>query len=72
MESTLKFQRGDIYFIRLDSSTGSEQSGTRPAVAVAPEEADKLVASLEESGERAYRIGQVAKTGEDGERLVLL
>ena len=40
--------------------------------AVAPEEADKLVASLEESGEKAYRIGQVAKTGEDGERLVLL
>ena len=32
MESTLKFQRGDIYFIRLDRSTGSEQSGTRPAV----------------------------------------
>ena len=32
MESTLKFQRGDIYFIRLDSSTGSEHSGTRPAV----------------------------------------
>ena len=32
MESTLKFQRGDIYFIRLDSSIGSEQSGTRPAV----------------------------------------
>ena len=32
MESTLKFQRGDIYFVRLDSSTGSEQSGTRPAV----------------------------------------
>ena len=40
--------------------------------AVAPEEADKLVATLEESGEKAYRIGQVAKTGEDGERLVLL
>ncbi|MEI3405184.1 MAG: AIR synthase-related protein [Christensenellales bacterium] len=40
--------------------------------AVAPEEADKLVASLEENGEKAYRIGQVAKTGEDGERLVLL
>lgn len=40
--------------------------------AVAPEEADKLMASLEESGEKAYRIGQVAKTGEDGERLVLL
>ena len=32
MESTLKFQRGDIYFVRLDSRTGSEQSGTRPAV----------------------------------------
>ena len=32
MESTLKFQRGDIYFVRLDNSTGSEQSGTRPAV----------------------------------------
>ena len=32
MESTLKFQRGNIYFIRLDSSTGSEQSETRPAV----------------------------------------
>ena len=31
MESTLKFQRGDIYFIRLGSGTGSEQSGTRPA-----------------------------------------
>ena len=28
MESTLKFQRGDIYFIRLGSGTGSEQSGT--------------------------------------------
>ena len=27
MESTLKFQRGDIYFVRLDSSTGSEQNG---------------------------------------------
>ena len=32
MESTLKFQRGDIYFVRFDSGTGSEQSGTRPAV----------------------------------------
>ena len=32
MESTLKFQRGDIYFIRLDRRAGSEQSGTRPAV----------------------------------------
>ena len=32
MESTLKFQRGDIYFVRLDNHTGSEQSGTRPAV----------------------------------------
>ena len=32
MESTLKFQRGDIYFVRFDGGTGSEQSGTRPAV----------------------------------------
>lgn len=32
MESTLKFQRGDIYFVRLDNRMGSEQSGTRPAV----------------------------------------
>ena len=32
MESTLKFHRGDIYFVLLDNSTGSEQSGTRPAV----------------------------------------
>lgn len=32
MESTLKFQRGDIYFVRLDNRTGSEQGGTRPAV----------------------------------------
>ena len=32
MESTLKFQRGDTYFVRLDNRTGSEQSGTRPAV----------------------------------------
>ena len=32
MESTLKCQRGDIYFVRLDNRTGSEQSGTRPAV----------------------------------------
>ena len=32
MEYTLKFQRGDIYFVRLDNRTGSEQSGTRPAV----------------------------------------
>ncbi len=27
-----KFQRGDIYFTRFDSATGSEQSGNRPAV----------------------------------------
>ena len=32
MESTLKFQRGDIYFVRLDNRTGSEQSGTRTVV----------------------------------------
>ncbi len=39
--------------------------------AVRPEEADKLMAVLEENGEKAYRIGTVEKTGEDGERLVL-
>ena len=32
MQQNWKFQRGDIYFVRLDSSTGSEQNGTRPAV----------------------------------------
>lgn len=40
--------------------------------AVKEEEADKLVATLEEQGEEAYRIGRVAKTAADGERLVLL
>ena len=40
--------------------------------AVKAEEADKLIATLEAQGEKAYRIGRVAKTGEDGERLVLL
>ena len=39
--------------------------------AVSAQEADVLMASLEASGERAYRIGRVVKTGEDGERLVL-
>ena len=39
--------------------------------AVSAQEADALMASLEASGERAYRIGRVVKTGEDGERLVL-
>ena len=40
--------------------------------AVAADEADALMASLAESGEQACRIGRVAKTGESGERLVLL
>ena len=39
--------------------------------AVSAQEADALMASLEASGEQAYRIGRVVKTGEDGERLVL-
>ncbi len=39
--------------------------------AVSAQEADALIASLEASGEQAYRIGCVVKTGEDGERLVL-
>ena len=40
--------------------------------AVRPEQADALIAALEASGEAAYRIGSVEKTGADGERLVLL
>ena len=40
--------------------------------AVAADEADALMASLAASGEQAYRIGRVARTGESGERLVLL
>ena len=40
--------------------------------AVAADEADALMASLAQSGEQAYHIGRVAKTGESGERLVLL
>lgn len=39
--------------------------------AVDAADADKVIAALEESGEQAYRIGQVAAIGEDGERLVL-
>lgn len=46
--------------------------GVGMVFAVKAEEADKLIATLEAQGERAYRIGRVAKTGEDGERLVLL
>lgn len=39
--------------------------------AAAPQEADALIASLTASGEAAYRIGVVGRTGADGERLVL-
>ena len=46
--------------------------GVGMVFAVKAEEADKLIATLETQGEKAYRIGRVAKTGEDGERLVLL
>ena len=46
--------------------------GVGMVFAVKAEEADKLIATLEAHGEKAYRIGRVAKTGEDGERLVLL
>ena len=45
--------------------------GIGMAFAVSAQEADALMASLEASGEQAYRIGRVVKTGEDGERLVL-
>ena len=46
--------------------------GVGMVFAVKADEADKLIATLEAQGEKAYRIGRVAKTGEDGERLVLL
>jgi phosphoribosylaminoimidazole (AIR) synthetase len=39
--------------------------------AVKVEEAEAVIKCLEEHGEKAYLIGQVVKTGEDGERLVL-
>ena len=32
MEPTWKFQRGDIYFVRLELGIGSEQNGVRPVV----------------------------------------
>ena len=39
--------------------------------AVDASEADAVIAALTACGESAYRIGEVGKTGEDGERLVL-
>lgn len=39
--------------------------------AVAPDQADVLMASLRQSGEQAYRIGSVQPIASDGERLVL-
>ena len=39
--------------------------------AVDAAEADAVIAALAACGEQAYRIGEVGKTGEDGERLVL-
>ena len=32
MESNWKFQRGDIYFVKLEAGVGSEQNGARPVV----------------------------------------
>ena len=49
-----------------------ESEGHLKQINILEEEADKLVATLEEQGEKAYRIGRVAKTAADGERLVLL
>ena len=40
--------------------------------AVSEDDVPALMASLEQSGEAAYRIGRVARIGADGERLVLL
>ena len=39
--------------------------------AVDAAEADAVIAALTACGESAYRIGEVGRTGEDGERLVL-
>ena len=39
--------------------------------AVDASESDAVIAALTACGESAYRIGEVGKTGEDGERLVL-
>ena len=39
--------------------------------AVVAAEADAVIAALEACGESAYRIGEVGRTGADGERLVL-
>ena len=39
--------------------------------AVDASEADAVIAALTGCGEKAYKIGCVVKTGEDGERLVL-
>ena len=39
--------------------------------AVDAAEADAVIAALEACGESAYRIGEVGRTGADGERLVL-
>ena len=43
----------------------------KTAFAVDASEADAVIAALTACGEKAYRIGRVAQTGEDGERLVL-
>ena len=45
--------------------------GVGMVFAVDASEADTVIATLEACGEKAYKIGCVAKTGEDGERLVL-
>ena len=45
--------------------------GVGMVFAVDASEADAVIAALESCGEKAYKIGCVAKTGEDGERLVL-
>ena len=45
--------------------------GIGMAFAVDAAEADAVIAALAACGESAYRIGEVGKTGEDGERLVL-
>ena len=50
---------------------GNDDARIGMVFAVDASEADAVIAALEACGEKAYKIGCVAKTGEDGERLVL-
>ncbi|MBI1744919.1 type II toxin-antitoxin system PemK/MazF family toxin [Candidatus Acetothermia bacterium] len=44
-------QRGEIYFLRLDSTEGSEQTGTRPAVIVSRDAINRASPVIDENDE---------------------